>query len=426
MSDRRSPLRLSGFRNLAGAYTINQFGDWIGDVALAILIFDRTGSALATAALFLALRFIPALLGPPLTARVEIIAARKILPSIYLIEGLIFAAIAWLSVHFSLPAVLALGVLDGALSIAAAALTRAATANMLRCDDDLRRGNAILNIGFSLGGALGPALAGLLVTALGAGSALIVDSATFVLVAAIIAVTPGLRIAHGDESGWDARLRSGIHEAASRPGVRNLLIASAIAFMLLTSVTPVEVVYVKRTLGAGDSGYGLFLAAWGAGMVLGSLAFAAARRTGLLVVLIVSTAFGSLGYLGIALATGFAAACVFSAIGGVANGSSGASLITLIQQSVPQHAQAAVMALVGAINRMMPGIGFLLGGVIATIWSPRVTYAVAAAGVLPLIFVALTLPRLGAEALAGERGGGSIESGREPAVATAVAIEDVN
>ena len=43
VSDRRSPLRLAGFRNLAAAYTINQFGDWIGDVALAILIFDRTG-----------------------------------------------------------------------------------------------------------------------------------------------------------------------------------------------------------------------------------------------------------------------------------------------------------------------------------------------------------------------------------------------
>src|SRR5437016_5106692 len=52
------PLRTPAFRRLATAYTVNEFGNWLGDVALAIVVFDRTGSALATAALFLSSRVV--------------------------------------------------------------------------------------------------------------------------------------------------------------------------------------------------------------------------------------------------------------------------------------------------------------------------------------------------------------------------------
>ena len=43
----------------------------------------------------------------------------------------------------------------------------------------------------------------------------------------------------------------------------------------------------------------------------------------------------------------------------------------------------------------MPGIGFLLGGLIATIYSPRATFAFAGIGVLAV--VALAVPLLGAK-----------------------------
>ena len=46
---------------------------------------------------------------------------------------------------------------------------------------------------------------------------------------------------------------------------------------------PIEVVFAKQTLGAGDAGYGALLASWGAGMVVGGLAFAVLRRAPLAV-----------------------------------------------------------------------------------------------------------------------------------------------
>ena len=399
-----NPLRSPTFRRLATAYTINELGNWIGDVALAILVFDETHSALATAGLFLALRFLPAILGPLLTSRVEAIPARRILPAIHAAEGLIFAGIALLASHFSLPAVLALGALDGALAVAAGALTRGATAALLLSEGMLRRGNAILNMGFSVGGALGPAFAGVLVAALGPGSALLVDAATFLAVATILASARGLRLETSGDAGWLGRLRAGIGEAWSRPGVRRLLIAQALALVFFTAVVPIEVVYAKRTLHAGDSGYGALLATWGAGMVVGGLAYAAASKVRLLLVLAISTALVGIGYAGIAVASTLAVACAFSAVGGIGNGAQWIGVVTATQQSISATAQSSVMSLLGAINQVMPGIGFLLGGVLATVGSPRTTYAAAAVGVLvALLLVALRPPR-GLGSLATEPG----------------------
>jgi len=392
-----SPLRLAAFRRLAAAFTINELGNCVGDVALAILVFDRTGSALATAALFLALRFLPALLGPMLTSRVETFPPQRILPAIHLAEGAVFVALAWLAsrAHFSLPAVLALGAADGMLSIAAAALTRGATATLLLSDGTLRRGNAILNMGFSAGGAAGPALAGVLVSVLGVSSALLVDAGTFAVVAMILAVTSGLRLERAAASDWRERLRAGLREAWSRPGVRRLLIAEAVALVFFTAVVPIEVVYAKRTLGAGDAGYGALLACWGAGMVIGSITYAAAPRVRLLVVLAISTALIGIGYAGISVATSLSVACAFSVVGGAGNGAEWIAFTTAIQQSISMSAQSSVMALVGSINQLMPGLGFMLGGALTTIGSPRTTYGAAAVGVLLVLLVTALRPPAG-------------------------------
>src|SRR5919204_18743 len=66
-----TPLRVAGFPTLAAAYSINELGNWLGDIALAVLVYDHTKSALATAALFVGTRFVPAFAAPPIVARIE-------------------------------------------------------------------------------------------------------------------------------------------------------------------------------------------------------------------------------------------------------------------------------------------------------------------------------------------------------------------
>ena len=383
-------LRIPAFRRVAAAYTTNELGNWIGDIALPILVFDRTGSPIATALLFLALRFLPALLAPPLATRLEVVSPRRVLPALYLGEAVIFAAIAILAHRFSLPAILVLAALDGVLAIAAKALLRSVNAAILETPELLRKGNAVLNLGATIGGAVGPALAGILVAAEGAGVALGLDAATFAAVAAILATAKGLKINSNTQIGAMGRLRAGLSEAWHRPRIRWLLVTTGIALMFGTSVIPIEVVFAKRTLHAGDAGYGLLITSWGIGMVLGGAAFAALSRMKLLTAITAGMAMIAAGYAGLAGSTDLLVACLFSALGGIGNGLWWIAAVTSIQQGISGRTQSAVMSVMESMNQMMPALGYILGGVVTAAGSPRIAYAVAAAGVV-LVLVAQSL-----------------------------------
>ena len=66
-----APLRLPGYRRLLGAYSVNNLGDWLGEIALSLLILHATGSVLAVTALWVLGRFVPGLLAPLAVAALE-------------------------------------------------------------------------------------------------------------------------------------------------------------------------------------------------------------------------------------------------------------------------------------------------------------------------------------------------------------------
>src|SRR3954452_22183455 len=63
------PLRVPSFRAVAFAYSAGQAADWLVEGALALAVFDRTGSALASAVVFVALRVLPVAALPLAAAR---------------------------------------------------------------------------------------------------------------------------------------------------------------------------------------------------------------------------------------------------------------------------------------------------------------------------------------------------------------------
>src|SRR3954454_13006187 len=97
-----SPLRVPGFKRLATGYSINELGNWLGDIALAVLVYDQTGSALATALLFIGTRFVPPLVVPAVVARTEALPPRTALPLLYGLDACVFATLAVLARHFAL------------------------------------------------------------------------------------------------------------------------------------------------------------------------------------------------------------------------------------------------------------------------------------------------------------------------------------
>jgi MFS family permease len=387
------PLRRPVFRRLATTYAVNELGDWMGIIALSVLVFDRTDSALATAALFLGTRFLPALLAPVLVARAERPPPRYALPVIYCGEAAAFGVLALFAGHFSLPAVIAVATIDGALALTGRSLTRAVVAAQLEPSGELRAGNALLNVAFTGGAAIGPGLAGLVVAGFGVQAALLLDAASFYAIAWILLTAGPLPQAEPEEGRMRDRVRAGLAYIREKAALRRLLIAQGAAFVFFAAVIPVEVVYVKQTLGAGDSAYGLMLASWGAGMVLGSLVFAVVRRASLALLLFFSTLAVGAGYLGLAVAPSLAIACLASVIGGSGNGVQWVATISAVQEMTVAGMQARVMSVLESVGAAMPGVGFILGGVIAAAISPRAAFLIAGLGVF--MIVAIMAPILG-------------------------------
>ncbi|HUC00881.1 MAG TPA: MFS transporter [Solirubrobacterales bacterium] len=387
------PLRTRVFRRLAATYAINELGDWMGIVALSVLIYEQTDSALATTGLFLGTRFLPALMAPILVTRSERSPPRFALPVIYCGEAAAFGTLALLANDFSLAAVIVVATIDGALALAGRALTRAVVAVHLESSDQLRAGNALLNIAFTGGAAVGPGLAGLVIAGFGTQTALLLNAVSFYLVGWILLTAGPLPHAEPEPGRMRDRVRAGIAYLREKVVLRRLLIAQGMAFIFFAAVVPVEVFYAKETLGTSDSGYGLLLASWGVGMVVGSFLFAGARRLPLTYLLLTSTVAVGLGYLGLAAAPTLAVACIASVLGGAGNGVQWVSAISAVQELTAEGMQARVMAVLESIGAAMPGVGFLIGGLIATLADPRVAFVVAGIGIL--VIVLLAMPFLG-------------------------------
>ncbi len=383
----RDPLRRPPFRRLAISYAVNELGDWLGIVALSVLVFELTESAMASALLFIGTGFLPALLNPFLVARLERPPPRFVLPSIYAAEAAAFCALALLAGHFSLVAIVAIAAIDGALALTAKTLTRAVTAAMLEPHGELRAGNAVLNIAFTGGAAAGPALAGAAIALLGIQAALLLNAASFYVIACIVLGAKPLPHAEPEEGRLRDQVRAGLSYIRNHETLRRLLAAEAGALIFFSAVVPIVVVYAKDSLGVGDVGYGLLFGSWGVGMVFGSLVFATLQRASLPVLLFFSTVAIGAGYLGQAAAQSLAVACATAVIGGAGNGIQWVAMISAVQELTTAEMQARVLGTLESSASATPGLGFILGGLIASQWSPRAAFLVAGIGVMAIVLV---------------------------------------
>jgi predicted MFS family arabinose efflux permease len=379
------PLRHPGFRRLAASYTLNELGWGFGTVALGLLVFNHTHSALATTALWLCSLLIPALVGPAATARLDRGGVRRVLPALYLAEAAIFAMLALLASSAPwLALILALATIDGILALVGRALTRAAVAATLKPDGQLEAGNTLLNVSFSVCFAIGPALGGLLVAAFGVSAGLWVSAAIFAAMTVTLATSRSLPPAHADaKDGWLTRLRAGLGHALGDPSVRRLLIAHAAAITCAAMISPIEVIWAKEVIGAGSSAYGIVLSAWGAGtLVTGLLLVSLWRRLPVVTRIPLAAGTMGVGYVVMALAGSLPIGALGCFIGGAGNGFYFVSLIQAIQDRTADEFQGRVMGLLESATAACYGTGFLLAGAITALTSVRVTFAATAVGVL--------------------------------------------
>ena len=279
----RSALRYPAFRSLLAGLAVSQTGDWLYNLALVTLVYQRTGSAL-WAGVATAARVVPmVVLGPLGGAIADRFNRRRVMVACDLIRLVLMLALA-LAAAARLPVVI-VPVLAALATAAGAPYLPATSATTPRLvpDADLPGANAARSAVTALGIIAGPALGGVLLLLGSPALAFAVNALTFgVAAACVLAIRTGdafttshsaapVRggLLHGIADGA-AALRA--HPAAVR------LVGADLMCSLIYGTQTVLLVLVARSAGLGLHGYGYLFAGIGAGGVLGTaLAGRAAR-----------------------------------------------------------------------------------------------------------------------------------------------------
>ncbi|MGI8714595.1 MAG: MFS transporter [Solirubrobacteraceae bacterium] len=410
----KSVLRLSAFRRLLSAYVLNELAWAVGTVALALLVYRRTGSALGSTGFFLCSQVVPALLSPPLVAKLDRLAPSRLLPALYLLEAVLFAVLAWLTSRFSIAPVLALTLFDGVVAITARAMASTVRVQVLRPLDLVPEGNVVANTAFAMCFMGGPLIGGAVVVAGGTVAALLANSALF-LVMGLTLAGAGLPRTSDDQGPAKGRLRGALRYARRDRPLRALLVFQGLGLACFTISIPVEVIYAQHALHAGAGGYGAILSAWGGGAIAGSLVIARWRRSSPTRLIGASAVALAIGFATMAVAPTLALGLIGAAVAGIGNGIESTAAQTAIQQRAPQEWLALIMSLSQSISQLAPGIGILVGGVIAALADSRVALGVA--GASSLLFAVAVMVALRPSVL------GPVPAAPPPATEGAAAVD---
>ena len=238
-------------------------------------------------------------------------------------------------------------------------------------------------------GIAAPAVGGALTGLYGARVPLLVDAATFVIVALGGLVVRTRR--HVAQTATPRERRRGYTVVRDDPVIAALLTTLAVFIVLGAVVNVVDVYLVRDTLLSTATWYGVLGGTWGAGMLLGSLA--GGRWTGQLAlarVVLASTIALSLSMLGYTVAPGVAWLLPVAVVGGAANGLLNVGAGALVMMRAPEHARGRVSAAAGGVTSAAMIAAFVLGGVLAAFASPRQIFLIA--GLLGML-APLTLGR---------------------------------
>ncbi|HEX4718234.1 MAG TPA: MFS transporter [Thermoleophilaceae bacterium] len=367
-------LRLPGLARLAGTLTLAELGETLASLALAVVVFGRSGSVLATGAFFVAARLGPAFASQPLAAFIDRRAGRRGLAICLAIEAVLFAVLA---APLPVAVLVVVPLVTGTLAVCCRSVTRAEATVRLTRAGQLRAGNSALNLGFAVAGTVGAAVGGGLAALTTPALPLFAAAACFAVGAVLMVRTPRARPEAEAANAW-AHFRQGLRAARSDRLAFTLIAVQTAALLAFMLVIPIEVVYAERDLGVGAGGYGALLATWGLGIVVGGALFARARSP-LLLLAATASLLVAVAYFGLAVAPGLVFACAASLLGGIGNGIQWVAVITALQERVPEALQVRVVGLLDAGAQLAPGLGFVVGSVLTALLSARATYAIAGA-----------------------------------------------
>jgi MFS family permease len=386
------------YRLFFSGQLVSLTGTWMQSVAQAWLVYRLTGSAALLGLVAFASRIPVFLLAPLGGAVADKRSRRRILMATQSSSMLLAFTLAALTlggwVHIWHIFVLAalLGIVN-AFDIPA---RQAFVVEMVGREDLV---NAIALNSSMINGAriVGPALAGVLVSAVGEGWCFFLNGASYV------AVIAGLRLMRvpprpkaRPHASALSHIAAGFHFAWHAEPIRALLLLVGLGSLTGLPYMVLMPIFAAKILHGGPEGLGILMAAAGSGALTGALTLASRRGIRGLGRWVTFAAAGfGISLIAFSLSRSFYLSAALLLPTGFFMMLQMASSNTLIQAMVPDHLRGRVMALYSMMLMGMMPFGALLAGVLAEhLGAPVVVGAGGAASILGAGWCALRMPSL--------------------------------
>jgi MFS family permease len=332
------------FRLIFMAFALSSLGDYVALITLTLRVEAVTNSGWAVAGLLLTGLIPPVLLAPLAGLLVDRFETVRVLVVAALFQAAAAGALAFTP---GLAPTLALSFLLGAgHSVDQPALF--ALIPRAVGEDRTTRANAYLEVARWGGAAAGPVLAAVMTDMFGAGSTLLANGATFVVVAAL---APLLRVRRPAEPRVEGEprpkgeAREGMAFIARDAILRLIIPVLGLMIVFAAADNVAEVFFAKDVLHAGATGYGLLITMWTLGMVVGSTTAGRVLRPRWLAPAVLLHAI--LGGAAVATAAAVAVyplALAMFFVGGFANGMELVAMRSLLHQRVPDRLRGRAFA----------------------------------------------------------------------------------
>jgi MFS family permease len=383
---RRSPAFALLFLATAGS----GFGTYLAAVALTLHIKNLTDSGVWVAALLIA-DFLPiVVIGLVLGPLVDRLSRRGLMVVSDLMRFGVFAALPFVD---SPAAIVALAGVAGLATGFFRPAASAAVPNLVP-DEELTNANSLLQSIETVAWMVGPILGALMFAAWGPDVPYAVNAVTFLVSAALVAgIAEGkLRSEESLTRGHWRDVADGVRLVLGSAPLRTVLIVWNIALVGSAAVNVAEVFFATDTLGAGDVGFGVLVAASGIGLVIGSfLAPPALAKVGIRRHYLASIVLMGLGIAAAAFSPSIWFAVPFIIGSSIGNGAAIVANQLLVQRGAPDRYRGRAFATIMSSNYAFIGLSMAAAGVLTNVVGARTVWLASGGVLLFSAFVAVLL-----------------------------------
>ncbi len=397
----RSPLRQRNFGLVWASSFVSDAGDWLLMIALPLFAFAVTGSALGASTVFLAELLPTLVLGSFLGVLVDRWDHRRTMIVVNLLQGLFLLPLLFATAeHIWIVYVVA------AVEACLAALfnpARQALVPRLVGPEQLGTGNSLMAVSENLARLIGSPLGGLAFATVGLPGVVVVDAATYLVSAVLVALSRPLQPEDEHADGPLPRihfLRQWVDGLATIRRTRPLGTIAVITFLGQFAqgiFLVLFIVYVVQQLGAGDTAVGVLRGVQAIGGVAGGLLVGVLirRLSPRTLVGWGYVAFGVISMLTWNLYSVTTALWVYVGlfiVVGIPAVATSAGTITIVQKVTPADALGRVIASMETLGGASQGLGLLAAGLlvqhlnVVTILNGQATVYIVC-GLIGLIFL---------------------------------------